>query len=95
MTAYDTPIAKLGHVAAYTPGLEESLWFFEDVSGSSAPSATATPSTSAVRDWEHHTLALTEADRRGVDHQWMRPGLGRHPVRGLGVAKRLVAASER
>lgn len=68
MTAPDSPIAKLGHVAAYTPDLEESLWFFEDVLGFKVTERVDdTAYLRGMRDWEHHTLSLTEGGT-GIDH---------------------------
>ncbi|WP_313696159.1 VOC family protein [Halorarum halobium] len=64
-----SPLAKLGHVAAYTPDVEESLWFFRDVLGFKVTERVdGTAYLRGMRDWEHHTLSLTEADRGGVDH---------------------------
>lgn len=62
-------IAKLGHVAARTPDLEESLWFFRDVLQFKVVEETADEAyLRGMRDWEHHTLALREASTPGVDH---------------------------
>ena len=64
-----SPIAKLGHVAAHTPDLDESLWFFRDVLGFKVVERVDdTAYLRGMRDWEHHTLSLTESGRRGVDH---------------------------
>ena len=64
-----TPIAKLGHVAAHTTDLEESLWFFRDVVGLKVTERVDdTAYLRGTRDWEHHTLSLTESGRQGVDH---------------------------
>lgn len=64
-----SPIAKLGHVAASTPDLEESLWFFRDVLGFNVTERVdGVAYLRGMRDWEHHTLSLAEADRAGVDH---------------------------
>jgi catechol 2,3-dioxygenase len=69
VTSYDSPIAKLGHVAAHTPDLEESLWFFEEVLGFKVTERTDDAAyLRGMRDWEHHTLSLTESGRTGVDH---------------------------
>ena len=68
MTAHQSPVAKLGHVASYTPDLDESLWFFRDVLGFKVTEGVGdTPSLRGMRDWEHHTLSLT-AGGTGVDH---------------------------
>ena len=68
-----TPIAKLGHVAAHTTDLEESLWFFRDVIGLKVTERVDdTAYLRGSRDWEHHTLSLTESGRRGVDHMAFR-----------------------
>jgi len=69
MTAYDSPIAKLGHVATHTPDLDESLWFFEEVLGFKLTERVGdTAYLRGMRDWEHHTLSLTESGRTGIDH---------------------------
>ncbi|RQG93537.1 VOC family protein [Natrarchaeobius chitinivorans] len=63
------PIAKLGHVAIHTPDLDESLWFFEDVLGLYVVERDdETAYLRAQRDWEHHTLRITESGQQGVDH---------------------------
>lgn len=62
-------IAKLGHVAIHTPDLEESLWFFNEVLGLQIVEQTDdTAYLRGQRDWEHHTLSVTESGQRGVDH---------------------------
>ncbi|NHN61659.1 MULTISPECIES: VOC family protein [Halorussus] len=69
MTSPTSPLAKLGHVAAHTPDLDESLWFFEDVLGFQVTERVGdTAYLRGMRDWEHHTLSLTESGRKGVDH---------------------------
>lgn len=69
MNRRDSPLAKLGHVAAYTPDLEESLWFFRDVMGLKVTEHDGESAyLRGMRDWEHHTLRLIESDRNGVDH---------------------------
>lgn len=69
MTAYDTPIAKLGHVAAETPDLDESLSFLVGVLGLKLTERTdGVAYLRGMRDWEHHTLRLEETGRATVDH---------------------------
>ena len=69
MVSYDSPVAKLGHVAAHTPDLNESLWFFREVLGFKLTERVEkTAYLRGMRDWEHHTLSLTESGKRGVDH---------------------------
>jgi len=73
MTRRQTPIAKLGHVAIATPDLEESLWFFRDVIGLKVTERDGdTAYLRGTRDWEHHSLSLTEASTGGVDHMAFR-----------------------
>ena len=63
------PVAKLGHVAAETPDLEESVWFFRDVIGlKEVERVDDTVYLRAQRDWEHHTLSLTAGEEATVDH---------------------------
>lgn len=63
------PIAKLGHVAIETPDLEESLWFFCDLMGFKETERVGNTSyLRGIRDWEHHTLSITETGEQGVDH---------------------------
>ena len=62
-------LAKLGHVAFETPDLEESLWFFRDLMGLKVVERDGdTAHLCAMRDFEHHTMSLTEGERGGVDH---------------------------
>jgi len=62
-------IAKLGHVALVTPSLEDSVWFFRDVIGLREVEREGdTVFLRGLRDWEHHTLSLTEGDRAALDH---------------------------
>lgn len=69
MTSYDSPIAKLGHIAVHTPDLDESRWFFEEVLGFKLTEQVGdTAYLRGMRDWEHHTLSLTESGETGVDH---------------------------
>jgi len=69
MKRRQSPVAKLGHVAAHTPDLEESLWFFRDVMGFKVTEIVDdTAYLRGMRDWEHHTLTLTESGQTGVDH---------------------------
>jgi len=69
MSRWDSPIAKLGHVATHTPDLDESIWFFRDVLGFQlVEREDGVAHFRALRDWEHHTLSVIESDRRGVDH---------------------------
>lgn len=69
MSRWDSPIAKLGHVAAHTPDLDESIWFFQDVLGLKLTSREdGIAYFRGLRDWEHHTLSLIESGRTGVDH---------------------------
>ncbi|MFC6874222.1 VOC family protein [Halobellus marinus] len=63
------PIAKLGHVAIETTDLEESLWFFRDLIGLNVVEVVDdTAYLRAARDWEHHTLSITETGSQGVNH---------------------------
>jgi len=69
VTAPQAPIAKLGHVAAQTPDLDESIWFFRDVMGFQLTEREGhTAYFRGMRDWEHHTLSITETGSTGVDH---------------------------
>jgi catechol 2,3-dioxygenase len=62
-------VARLGHVALETPGLEESLSFFRDAVGlEEVERVDETVYLRAVDEWDHHSLSLTEADAAGVDH---------------------------
>ena len=73
MTRRHTPIAKLGHVAIHTPDLEESLWFFSDLMGLQVTEREGdTAYLRGMRDWEHHTLSLTESGEAGVGHMAFR-----------------------
>ncbi|RQH02624.1 VOC family protein [Natrarchaeobius oligotrophus] len=67
------PIAKLGHVAIHTPDLDESLWFFDEVLGLHVVERDDdTAYLRGQRDWEHHTLSVTESGKKGVDHIALR-----------------------
>jgi len=69
MSRWDSPIAKLGHVATHTPDLEKSIWFFRDVLGFQLVERDGgVAHFRGLRDWEHHTLSVIASDRRGVDH---------------------------
>ena len=69
MKRRNSPVAKLGHVAAHTPDLDESLWFFNEVMGLQVTERDGdTAYLRGMRDWEHHTLSLTESGKEGVDH---------------------------
>ncbi len=69
MLRKESPIAKLGHIAAHTPDLEESIWFFCDVLGFQLTEQTGNVAhLRGLRDWEHHTLSLIESGQTGVDH---------------------------
>jgi len=69
MTVTDAPIAKLGHVVAHTPDIEESIWFFRDVLGFKLTERTDDGAYfRGLRDWEHHTLAVLDTGETGVDH---------------------------
>ncbi|EMA38036.1 VOC family protein [Halococcus hamelinensis] len=69
MTSYDSKVAKLGHIAVHTPDLDESLWFFEEVMGFKLTERVGgTAYLRGMRDWEHHTLSVTESGRTGIDH---------------------------
>ena len=73
MARRDSPIAKLGHVAAHTPDLEESIWFFSEVMGLKVTEREDDAAyLRGMRDWEHHTLVLTESGEAGVDHMAFR-----------------------
>ncbi|QCC47867.1 VOC family protein [Halobellus limi] len=62
-------LAKLGHIAFETPDLEESLWFFRDLMGMKVVERDDdTAYLCALRDYEHHTMSLTEGERGAVDH---------------------------
>ncbi|MFC6724643.1 VOC family protein [Halobium palmae] len=62
-------LAKLGHVAFETPDLEESLWFFRDIMGLKVVEREDdTAYLCGLRDYEHHTMSLTEGNEGGVDH---------------------------
>lgn len=62
-------IAKLGHVALETPDLEESLWFFRDIVGlHEVERVDDTVFLRSNRDWEHHSLSLTQGQQSTVDH---------------------------
>lgn len=69
MLRKESPLAKLGHVAAHTPDIDESIWFFRDVLGFQLTERTGTVAyLRGLRDWEHHTLSLIESGQTGVDH---------------------------
>jgi len=62
-------LAKLGHIAFETPNLDESLWFFRDIMGLKVVAREGdTAYLCGLRDYEHHTMRLTEGDRGAVDH---------------------------
>lgn len=62
-------LSRLGHVALETPDLEESVWFFRDVLGlEEVERSDETVYLRSLRDWEHHTVSLTQADSGGIDH---------------------------
>jgi catechol 2,3-dioxygenase len=62
-------LAKLGHVAFETPDLEESLWFFRDLMGLKVVEREGdTAYLCGMRDFDHHTMSLTEGSEGGVDH---------------------------
>jgi catechol 2,3-dioxygenase len=61
-------LAKLGHIAFETPDLDESIWFFRDLMGMKVVEREGdTAYLCALRDYEHHTMSLTEGDRGAVD----------------------------
>ncbi|MFB6252173.1 MAG: VOC family protein [Halobellus sp.] len=69
MKRRQSPVAKLGHVAAHTPDLDESVWFFNEVMGFQITERDGdTAYLRGMRDWEHHTLSLTESGQTGIDH---------------------------
>lgn len=62
-------LSRLGHVALETPDLEKSVWFFRDVLGLEESDRTEeTVFLRSLRDWEHHTVSLTQSESSGVDH---------------------------
>ena len=62
-------IHSLSHVALETPDLEESLSFFRDAVGfEEVERADGTVYLRAPDEFAHHSIALAEAERAGVDH---------------------------
>ncbi|MGQ4556191.1 VOC family protein [Halobellus sp. GM3] len=62
-------LARLGHVALETPDLDGSLSFFSDVVGFEEVEREGDTSyLRAVDEFDHHSIALTEAEESGVDH---------------------------
>jgi len=69
MNRWESPIAKLGHVATHTTDLDESVWFFRDVLGLKLTEREdGVAYFRGLRDWEHHTLAVIDSGQTGVDH---------------------------
>jgi len=62
-------LARLGHVALETPDLAGSLSFFADAVGFEEVERDGDTSyLRAVDEFQHHSIALTEAAESGVDH---------------------------
>ena len=65
----DPELARLGHVALETPDLDGSLEFFRDAVGfEEVERNDDTSYLRAVDEFDHHSIALSEADEPGVDH---------------------------